>query len=68
MPATTLSNLTSMKTGDLIDAIHDIVCELGQESAVTQEECDELFYLVEELRNRSIEQSASRNNEDPSKH
>ena len=46
-----LSDLTKMKTGDLIDAIHDTVC--GMEEP-TKEEITDLFNLVDELRSRSL--------------
>lgn len=61
MPQTVLTDLTKMKTGDLIDAIHDVVCGMGADGApVPEAELQELFNLVDELRRRSIRESAKR--------
>lgn len=54
-----LSDLTKMKTGDLIDAIHDVVCGMGSDGPIPKSEYDELFSLVDELRSRSVQASAT---------
>lgn len=55
MPTTVLSDLTKMKTGDLIDAIHDTVCGLGADGEpIPEKDLEELFSLVDELRRRSL--------------
>lgn len=61
MATTVLSDLVQMKTGDLIDAIHDVVCGLSSEAdrEIMQYEFDELFRLVDELRSRSLAQATS---------
>jgi hypothetical protein len=51
---TVLSDLRKMKTGDLIDAIHDAVCGLGSDEPIREKDLEELFNLVDELRRRSL--------------
>lgn len=47
--------LRKMKTGDLVDAIHDSVCGLGADgSDIFDEDLSDLFILVDELRRRSL--------------
>lgn len=47
--------LKKLKTGDLIDLIHDLVCGMGADGQVIPDaEIQELCELVEELRNRSL--------------
>lgn len=54
-----LSDLTKMKTGDLVDAIHDVVCAMNEDlEMVSPEEYKELFNLVDELRSRSLQAEA----------
>lgn len=54
-------DLTKLKTGDLIDMIHDQVCGLGSDSdgELLDSELEELFSLVDELRRRSLNTSSS---------
>lgn len=47
-------DLTKMKTGDLIDMIHDTVCGLGSDGEPMEADLQELFTLVDELRRRSL--------------
>lgn len=64
MPVTVLSDLTKMKTGDLIDAIHDMVCGMGADGQpIPEDEISELVRLVDELRQRSLRESAKRSRE-----
>lgn len=55
MSTTILTDLTKMKTGDLIDAIHDVACGMNEaEDLIAPEEYKLLFDLVDELRSRSL--------------
>ena len=53
-----VADLSKLKTGDLIDAIHDLVCEMGQDGEITQTELDDLVNLVYELKARSMEKAS----------
>ena len=57
MPQTILSDLAKMKTGDLIDAIHDVVCGMSNEETefISPDEVKQLVELVDELRSRSVQ-------------
>ncbi len=46
-------SIASMKTGELIDEIHDCVCAMDLTSGISLDEYTDLFRLVDELKARS---------------
>jgi hypothetical protein len=49
-----LRDLSQIKTGDLVDLIHDSVCSLVADGEISEDDLEVLFNMVEELRMRSL--------------